>query len=67
MLQTVRSKEPADLTAVIEGWPLHGDKTAGHSYRILRDAEISMRPLREVDAFAASVREELTPSSSGAT
>ena len=62
----VRSKESADLTAIIEGWPPHGDKTASHSYRILRDAEIAMRPLSEVDAFATSVREELTPSSAGA-
>ena len=62
----IRDQQPAELTAIIEGWPPRGDKVAGHSYRILRDAEISMRPLREVDAFAASVREELTPSSAGA-
>jgi hypothetical protein len=55
----VRRKQPADLTAVIEGWPAETDKTAGHSYRILRDAEIAMRPVAQVDAFAASIREEL--------
>ena len=60
----VRAKQPAELTAIIEGWPARGDKTAGHSYRILRDAEIAMRPLMEVDAFAASVRNELTLSAS---
>ena len=60
----VRSKQPAELTAIIEGWPARGDKTAGHSYRILRDAEISMRPLAEVDAFATSIRTELMPSAS---
>ena len=55
----VRSKQPAELTAVIEAWPAQGDKNAGHSYRILKDAEIAMRPLAEVDAFAASIRKEL--------
>ena len=58
----VRSKQPAELTAIIEGWPARGDKTAGHSYRILKDAEITMRPLTEVDAFATSIRNELAPS-----
>jgi hypothetical protein len=60
----VRSKQPAELTAIIEGWPTRGDKTAGHSSRILRDAEIAMRPLTEVDAFATSIRTELMPSAS---
>jgi hypothetical protein len=55
----VRRKQPAELTAVIEGWPAEKDKTAGHSYRLLRDAEIAMRPVAEVDAFATSIREEL--------
>lgn len=55
----VRSKQPAELTAIIEGWPSPGDKTASHSHRILQDVEIAMRPLSEVDAFAASVRREL--------
>ncbi len=62
----VRSKQPAELTAIIEGWPARGDKTAGHSYRILKDAEIAMRPLTEVDEFATSIREELSLSASGA-
>jgi len=60
----VRGKQPAELTAIIEAWPVRGDKTAGHSYRILRDAEITMRPLTEVDAFAASIHKELVPSGS---
>jgi len=55
----LRARQPAELTAVIEGWPAAGDKTASHSHRILWDAEIAMRPLSEVDAFAASIREEL--------
>ena len=58
----VRSKQPAELTAVVEGWPGRGDKTAGHSYRILKDADIAVRPLTEVEAFAASIRNELTAS-----
>jgi len=60
----VRSKQPAELTAVIEGWPARGDKTAGHSYRILKDAEIAMRPLAEVDAFVRSIFDELTQNAS---
>lgn len=55
----VRSKQPAELTAVIEAWPARSDKTAGHTYRILKDAEISMRPLAEVAAFATSIGNEL--------
>jgi hypothetical protein len=62
----VRSKQPAELTAVIEAWPAQGDKKAGHSYRILRDAEIAMRPLTEIDAFAASIHNELAPSAAAA-
>jgi hypothetical protein len=62
----VRDKQPAELTAIIEGWPARGDKTAGHSYRILQDAKIVMRPLDEVDAFATSIRNELTESTSAA-
>ena len=60
----IRAKQPAELTAVIEAWPAPDDKTAGHSYRILRDAEITMRPLHEVDAFAESIRRELSESAS---
>ncbi len=62
----IRDKQPAELTAIIEGWPARGDKTAGHSHRVLRDAEIAMRPLAEVDAFAQSVREEFEQSASAA-
>jgi len=54
----IREKQPAELTAVIEGWPAQGDKTASHSHRILRDAGIAIRPLAEVDAFAKSIRKE---------
>jgi hypothetical protein len=60
----VRSKQPAELTAIIEGWPARGDNTAGHSHRILQDAAITMRPLAEVDALARSIRAELAQSAS---
>jgi len=55
----VRAKQPAELTAVIEGWPAAGDKSASHSHRILQDAKIAMRPLAEADALAAAIRDEL--------
>jgi hypothetical protein len=60
----VRAKQPAELTAVVEGWPVRGDKTASHSHRILKDAAIAVRPLAEVEAFATSIRDELTASAS---
>ena len=60
----VRSRQPAELTAIIEGWPAGGDKTATHSHRILKDAEITLRPLTEVVAFAKSIRDELALSAS---
>jgi hypothetical protein len=63
----VRSKQPAELTAVIEEWPAKADKTANHSVRILQDAKITMRPLAEADALAASIRHELQQSVSGGT
>jgi hypothetical protein len=55
----VRARQPAELTAIVEGWPARGDKTAAHSYRILTDAAIAMQPLAEAEAFAASIRGEL--------
>jgi hypothetical protein len=55
----VRAKQHAELTAVIEALPGRGDKTAGHSYRILRDAEIGVQPLADIDALAGSIRNDL--------
>jgi len=55
----VRSKQPAELTAIVDAWPAPEDSTAGHSHRILNDANISVRPLAEVESFATSVRDEL--------
>ncbi len=63
-IRYVRQKEPAALTAVIESLPSRRDETAGHSYRLLRDAEITLQPLSEVAAFASSVSKELQPSAS---
>ena len=60
----VRERQPAELTAVIEDFPAPVDKTAQHSYHILRDAEITLRPVAEVDALAASIRQELGPTAS---
>ncbi len=61
----IRSKQPAELTAVIDEWPTKSDKTAAHSARILRDAKITIRPLSEVDAIANSIHDELQQSASG--
>jgi hypothetical protein len=61
----VRARQPAELTAIVEGRPARGDKTAGHSHRILKDAAIAVRPLAEVEAFANSIRDELAASTSG--
>ncbi len=58
-LRYVRRKEPVKLTAVIERLAAPGDETAGHSQRILLDADVGLCPLAEVDAYAASVRAEL--------
>jgi hypothetical protein len=63
----VRAKQPAELTAVIEAWPGRGDKAASHSFRVLQDANIAMRPVAELSAFAASIREELALSASAAS
>ena len=58
-LRYVRGRQPADLTAIMEGQPSRQDKAAAHSYRLLRDADVTLRPLAEVAAFASSVRQEL--------
>jgi hypothetical protein len=55
----VRKKEPAGLTAVFERLPASQDEIAGHSLRILQDADISIQPLDNIDLFARSVRAEL--------
>jgi hypothetical protein len=58
-LRYVREKEPASLTAVIEGLPQAGDETALHSQRILEDAQVALQPLAGLDEYAQSIRREL--------
>ena len=58
-LRYVRQKEPAELTAVVEGFPLPGDDVAAHSRQVLEDARIALQPLAGVDDFAQSIRREL--------
>jgi len=55
----VRAKQPAELTAIVEAAPAAGDKRADHSFRILADAKIILRPLSQADALARSIRHEL--------
>lgn len=59
MVNYVRKKEPAELTAVVEGLPQPGDETALHSQRILADARIALQPLSGLDDYAQSIRREL--------
>ena len=59
MVNYVRKKEPAELTAVVEGLPQPGDETALHSQRILADAQIALQPLSGVDQYVQSIRREL--------
>jgi len=58
-IRYVRGHEAADLTAVVEAIPAGPDKPAWHSYRLLRDADINVLPLEEVNAFAVSISHEL--------
>lgn len=58
-LRYIRQKEPAELTAVIEGLPAPGDETANHSHRILLDARIHLQPIAQVESYAQAVRAEL--------
>ena len=55
----VRSHETADLTSVVEAIPTESQGSAWLTYRLLLDAQISVRPLAEADDYAASIREEL--------
>jgi Protein of unknown function (DUF3037) len=59
-LDHVRRKEPADLTAVVEGLPAQGDEPAALCKRILEEGRISIQPIAGVEEFAQSVRNELT-------
>lgn len=56
----IRDKEPAELTAVVEGPPEAGDEAALFSLRTLEEAQIRLQPLSGVDSFAESVLRDLT-------
>jgi DUF3037 family protein len=58
-MEHVRRKDPADLTAVVEGLPGRGDKAAGLSRRILEEGGVRIRPLAEVQTLAQNLRSEL--------
>jgi DUF3037 family protein len=58
-LDHVRRKEPADLTAVVEGRAGQGDEPAELCQRILEEGRVAIQPLAGVEAFAQSVRSEL--------
>ena len=59
MVNYVRKKEPAELTAVVESLPQQSDETALHSQRILADAQIALQPLAGLEDYAQSIRQEL--------
>jgi len=58
-LERVRRKEPAQLTAVIEGLASQGDQAAALCQRILEEGSTTLQPLAGVDEFAENVRREL--------
>ncbi len=59
MVNYVRKRERAELTAVVEALPGPGNETALHSQRILADAQIALQPIAGLDAYAQSIRHEL--------
>jgi hypothetical protein len=60
MVNYVRKKEPAELTAVVESLPQAGNAAALHSQHILEDAQITLQPLAGLDDYAQSIRKELS-------
>lgn len=57
----IRERQAVELTAIVEGQPARNDETASHSFRILADAGIAMRPVAEADSLAAEIHGELSP------
>ena len=55
----VRAKEPADLTAIVEGLPAPDDDPAVATRTILEEAQILIQPIAGVDSYAQSVRRDL--------
>ncbi len=58
-IDRVREKEPADLTAVVEGLAAPHDKIAQASQQILEERRIALQPLAGVDDYAQFVRRQL--------
>lgn len=58
-IEHVRRKEPADLTAVVEGLAGQGDEPAALCQHILQEGKIAIQPLAGVEDFARSVRREV--------
>ncbi len=58
-LERVRRKEPAHLTAVIEGLAPQGDESAALCQQILKEGDVQLQPLAGIDEFTQSVRQEL--------
>ncbi len=58
-LEHVRRREPAELTAVVEGLAAQGDEPAALCQNILQEGKIALQPLAGVREFAQSVRSEL--------
>lgn len=55
----VRAKEPAELTAVVEGMAGKNDGAAMLSQNILQEAGIAIQPVALADELARNVRQEL--------
>ncbi len=60
-LERVQKQEPAELTAVVEGFAEPGDEPAALSQKILEERGIALQPLAQVDEFARTVSGELAP------
>jgi hypothetical protein len=58
-IRSIRQKEPAEVTAVVEGLPAPGDETASRSRHILKEASIRLQPLAQLGSYAKAVRSEL--------
>jgi Protein of unknown function (DUF3037) len=58
-LEHVRRKEPAELTAVVEGLAGQGDEPAALCQHILEEGQVTLQPLAGVREFAQSLRRDL--------
>jgi hypothetical protein len=58
-MEHVRRREPAELTAVVEGPAAADDPAAILSQNILQEGGIAIHPLSLADEYAQSIRREL--------